>query len=176
MSYNPIITVNTHINDTNLSLKVHFGFSGGDSNLYGYVLGDPVNFVDSNGLKPDNDKVYICTSSNQSDTWHSFLCAGGKCAGLYPSRRFFVEGEFDGSTGETRDDTYDFDNYDKNGFCSTQDQEGEGCDKEKFQSCVKEFTYNGDKVDSYPYNFLVQNCRTVAGTILMKCKLESGCL
>ena len=29
MSYNPIITVNTHINDTNQSLKVHFGFGGG---------------------------------------------------------------------------------------------------------------------------------------------------
>jgi len=51
--------------DTNL---VHFGyreydpytgkwtakdpidFSGGDSNLYGYVLGDPVNLVDPEGL------------------------------------------------------------------------------------------------------------------------------
>ena len=54
-----------HDRDTNL---VHFGyreydpltgkwtakdpidFSGGDSNLYGYVLGDPVGFVDSDGL------------------------------------------------------------------------------------------------------------------------------
>ncbi len=54
-----------HDKDTNL---VHFGyreydphtgkwtakdpidFSGGDSNLYGYVLGDPVNFVDPSGL------------------------------------------------------------------------------------------------------------------------------
>ncbi len=53
-----------HDKDTNL---VHFGyreydpltgkwtakdpidFSGGDSNLYGYVLGDPVNFVDPSG-------------------------------------------------------------------------------------------------------------------------------
>ncbi len=26
------------------------GFAGGDSNLYGYVLGDPVNFVDPSGL------------------------------------------------------------------------------------------------------------------------------
>ena len=26
------------------------GFAGGDTNLYGYVLGDPVNFIDSNGL------------------------------------------------------------------------------------------------------------------------------
>jgi len=30
--------------------KDPIGFSGGDSNLYGYVLGDPVNFVDSKGL------------------------------------------------------------------------------------------------------------------------------
>ena len=29
MSYNPIITVNTHIKDTNLSFKVPFGFGGG---------------------------------------------------------------------------------------------------------------------------------------------------
>lgn len=26
-------------------------FSGGDTNLYGYVLVDPVNFVDSDGLE-----------------------------------------------------------------------------------------------------------------------------
>ena len=55
-----------HDRDTNL---VHFGyreydpqtakwtakdpidFSGGDSNLYGYVLGDPVGFIDPEGLK-----------------------------------------------------------------------------------------------------------------------------
>ncbi|CAA6817654.1 MAG: Rhs family protein [uncultured Sulfurovum sp.] len=30
--------------------KDPIGFSGGDSNLYGYVLGDPVNFVDPSGL------------------------------------------------------------------------------------------------------------------------------
>jgi len=30
--------------------KDPIGFDGGDSNLYGYVLGDPVNFVDFNGL------------------------------------------------------------------------------------------------------------------------------
>jgi len=33
------------------------GFSGGDTNLYGYVFSDPVNWIDSNGLmggKPNN--------------------------------------------------------------------------------------------------------------------------
>ncbi len=30
--------------------KDPIGFGGGDSNLYGYVLGDPVNFVDEDGL------------------------------------------------------------------------------------------------------------------------------
>ena len=30
--------------------KDPIGFQGGDSNLYGYVLGDPVNFIDSQGL------------------------------------------------------------------------------------------------------------------------------
>jgi uncharacterized protein RhaS with RHS repeats len=30
--------------------KDSIGFDGGDNNLYGYVLGDPVGLVDSNGL------------------------------------------------------------------------------------------------------------------------------
>ncbi|MDR1285731.1 MAG: RHS repeat-associated core domain-containing protein, partial [Campylobacteraceae bacterium] len=29
-------------------------FGGGDSNLYGYVMGDPVNFVDPSGLVDEN--------------------------------------------------------------------------------------------------------------------------
>jgi len=33
--------------------KDPIGFAGGDKNLYGYVLGDPVNFVDINGLHPN---------------------------------------------------------------------------------------------------------------------------
>jgi RHS repeat-associated protein len=32
--------------------KDPIGFDGGDSNLYGYVLGDPVDFVDPEGLAP----------------------------------------------------------------------------------------------------------------------------
>ncbi|MEE8574154.1 MAG: RHS repeat-associated core domain-containing protein, partial [Thermodesulfobacteriota bacterium] len=33
--------------------KDPINFAGGDTNLYGYVLNDPVNFVDPNGLKRD---------------------------------------------------------------------------------------------------------------------------
>jgi len=36
--------------------KDPIGFSGGDSNLYGYVLGDPVNWIDEDGLSPEDTK------------------------------------------------------------------------------------------------------------------------
>ena len=42
--------------------KDPIGFTGGDSNLYGYVLGDPVNFVDSKGLFIDDAVVGIITA------------------------------------------------------------------------------------------------------------------
>ena len=73
-----------HDRDTNL---VHFGyreydpqtakwtakdpidFSGGDSNLYGYVLGDPVGFIDPKGLSiwPWNDKSSGQTCDNNNN-------------------------------------------------------------------------------------------------------------
>jgi RHS repeat-associated protein len=41
--------------------KDPIGFDGGDSNLYGYVLGDPVNFVDPMGLTPSSmDCIKSC--------------------------------------------------------------------------------------------------------------------
>jgi hypothetical protein len=42
------------ITDTAPAFEVPFGFAGGDTDLYGYCLGDPVNFVDPYGLfNPD---------------------------------------------------------------------------------------------------------------------------
>jgi uncharacterized protein RhaS with RHS repeats len=34
------------------TVKDPIGFDGGDANLYGYVLGDPVNFIDPEGENP----------------------------------------------------------------------------------------------------------------------------
>lgn len=40
----------TIISDTNPTMNIPFGFAGGDTNLYGYVLNDPVNLFDPFGL------------------------------------------------------------------------------------------------------------------------------
>jgi uncharacterized protein RhaS with RHS repeats len=40
------------VSDSNESFEIPFGFAGGDTNLYGYVTSDPVNFVDPTGLAP----------------------------------------------------------------------------------------------------------------------------
>ena len=39
--------------------KDPIGFAGGDSNLYGYVLGDPVGFVDKDGLFANDSSVPV---------------------------------------------------------------------------------------------------------------------
>lgn len=36
------------ISDSNPEFSIPFGFAGGDTNLYGYVLSDPINLVDPN--------------------------------------------------------------------------------------------------------------------------------
>lgn len=33
------------IGDSNPGFEIPFGFAGGDTNLYGYVLGDPVKYL-----------------------------------------------------------------------------------------------------------------------------------
>ena len=39
------------ISDSNPGFEIPFGFAGGDTNLYGYVLGNPVNGIDLNGFQ-----------------------------------------------------------------------------------------------------------------------------
>tara|TARA_B100001248_G_scaffold152814_1_gene114903 strand:- start:2345 stop:2986 length:642 start_codon:yes stop_codon:yes gene_type:complete len=46
--------------------KDPIGFDGGDTNLYGYVLNDPVNFVDPSGLLPNGVCVLLFTGGGLS--------------------------------------------------------------------------------------------------------------
>lgn len=39
-------------------------FSGGDTNLYGYVFSDPINFIDANGLSADDVRKITGTFHN----------------------------------------------------------------------------------------------------------------
>jgi len=155
------------------------GFSSGDFNWYRYVGNSPTNYIDPSGFTPNKDKMYICSSSNYwRDTFHTFLCSGGECAGLYPNPRFFETGY----SGETRNDTGEFDNYNNDGYCKELDTGAPSCDKDKFRICMNEFTHSpistrpfGATDSRYPYNVATHNCRTTAGYIAIKYQILSGC-
>ena len=63
--------------------KDPIGFGGGDSNLYGYVLGDPANGVDPLGLK-----VFNCKQSGVGGHHWNCIDVNGikECDSLYPSQ------------------------------------------------------------------------------------------
>ena len=71
--------------------KDPIGFGGGDSNLYGYVLGDPVNFTDSRGLDWLNDLANYSAGLGDAlllgfgDDLRELLDIGGidKCSNAY---------------------------------------------------------------------------------------------
>jgi RHS repeat-associated protein len=54
-------------------------FAGGDTNLYGYVGGDPINMRDPQGLT-----VYQCCGSAETSSLldHCWICTDIQCAGL----------------------------------------------------------------------------------------------
>ena len=119
------------------------------------------------GLKPDKDKMYICYSWKQSEVYQAFLCANGKCTGLYPNPNFPFIGH-----GYAQDDTEDFDNPNYN--CRILDDTKKGCNKEGFKKCMMKFINTKGLTNDYPYNYLTHNCRTTAGTIAFYAKLKMG--
>jgi len=50
--------------------KDPIGFEGGDSNLYGYVLGDPVNLVDIFHLHIKKSMFYFCQNRERNYLEH----------------------------------------------------------------------------------------------------------
>jgi RHS repeat-associated protein len=85
--------------------KDPIGFAGGDTNLYGYVLGDPVNWVDPFGLLVEIDKdlqkdydklkttrkgLELCeTLENSPNTYRITRKFPFKIPGLKPGRAFY---------------------------------------------------------------------------------------
>ncbi len=63
------------LTETNQALKVSFGFAGGDSNLYEYVVGDPVNFIDPKGLM--SKKMMNSLHNLDYDAVEARYCNGG---------------------------------------------------------------------------------------------------
>jgi len=56
--------------------KDSIGFDGGDSNLYGYVLGDPVDFVDPVGLKSAYDTFQEIITPFQEEIYDYYYLKG----------------------------------------------------------------------------------------------------
>ena len=147
------------------------GFSGEDFNFYRYVKNSPINYSDNSGLKPDKDKVYMCTSSSIKTSFHAFPCADGKCSGLYPNPYMWhILGI---GPGYVKDDTKDFDNPDYE--CKELDQSKPTCNKKGFKKCMLKFINTKGVSNSYPYNYLTHNCKTTGGSIALLCQIENGC-
>jgi RHS repeat-associated protein len=69
--------------------KDPIGFGGGDSNLYGYVLGDGVNFVDPSGLK-----LELCKTNDW--LFHTFWKVDEQSIGFYPKggSAWYTDGQY----------------------------------------------------------------------------------
>jgi RHS repeat-associated protein len=74
--------------------KDPIGFGGGDSNLYGYVLGDPVGGFDASGLEvdinlfPHSDPLYHTANNYSGSNYpNSFTIAGHGTAGWLDLRK-----------------------------------------------------------------------------------------
>ncbi|MCP4348475.1 MAG: hypothetical protein GY795_23570, partial [Desulfobacterales bacterium] len=52
--------------------KDPIGFAGGDSNLFGYVLNDPVNYIDPDGLLPKGEKNWSKKPTGTKNPWKHY--------------------------------------------------------------------------------------------------------
>ncbi len=78
--------------------KDPIGFDGGDNNLYGYVLNNPIRSFDANGLRGGRIGVRTRTRTNLGDTFAAALAAAAASAGDAISDAFPDTGAKCGST------------------------------------------------------------------------------
>jgi len=125
--------------------------------------------VDPEGLEPDKNKVYTCTSFYPQELFHGFVCAGGICTGLYPRAGSWPLGD---KTGLLKDDTKDFDNdrYD----CQEEKPTGKECNLELYRNCVFQFVNDRGPTD-FGYDVTFRQCRTWAWSIESACREVANC-
>jgi RHS repeat-associated protein len=139
--------------------KDPIGFAGGDINLYGYVLNDPINSNDPRGLQ-----TYICTRPLKKTPFcvgplcHSYVCTGNakdgySCKGLIPT------GKSSDSPGK-----YETDEYSPNKCEKKQDRDScvEECIQERFKETPPNYSYNlkhGENCHT-DSNAMVSYCQT----------------
>jgi len=127
--------------------KDPIGFDGGDSNLYGYVLGDPINRIDPEGL------LELCRTKGL--LYHQFWRDNNQSIGFYPT------GSPYGSPGK---------------YQSPQDQYHdipESCEDYPDNSpkkCVTKCIMTFDKIYKAPkYNLITHQCRDEARRMYIIC-------
>jgi RHS repeat-associated protein len=135
-------------------------FEGGDSNLYGYVLGDPVNFVDAEGLK-----LEYCKTDNGGIGYHSFWRTDNGSIGFFPAGSTASSGRLSGENGWARvPGTYlspDPHSEDNDLIC--EEREGGVC----IEKCLL-----AKKNYAPSYQLAFNNCRQEAGRLYNECKLK----
>lgn len=123
--------------------KDPIGFNGGDTNLYGYVLQDPVNFVDPSGLLTPNaapPRTIMPTGQNLTNMQCLESCLGGD---------LLVTGGQEQS-GHTKNSKHSSNNACD--IAGPNNGNPQTSDPNKVRQCAKSCGYSHGQFESFPSN------------------------
>jgi RHS repeat-associated protein len=137
--------------------KDPIGFNGGDTNLYGYVLNDPVNFVDPTGLASECTRPLNFLPGEAGYVSHDFVCYTGSdgkahCGGLGPQDLNFFS-----SPGKIE-----------------PDQPNSTCKDKGNDNCMNQCVENQLNTFVPRYHIIGSNCHDYAQTVISTCRAVCG--